>query len=73
MHERRQGKEQARKTKAYHLLVVVPAKRASVTCISSKAIFKLLSSGLIPTFGTPVLSQRIHIHAGSLGQVRRTS
>jgi hypothetical protein len=35
-------------TNAYHLLVVVLAKRASATCISSKAIFKLLSSGLIP-------------------------
>jgi hypothetical protein len=46
--ERRQGKEQARETKAYHLLVVVLAKRGSVTCISSKAIFKLLSSGPIP-------------------------
>jgi hypothetical protein len=56
-----------------HLLVVVPAKRASATCISSKAIFKLLSSGPIPktpTFRNPVLSQRIPIHAGSLGQVR---
>jgi hypothetical protein len=48
IHECRQSKEQARETKAYHLLVIVPAKRASATCISSKAIFKLLSSGLIP-------------------------
>jgi hypothetical protein len=39
----RQGKEQTREINAYHLLVVVPAKRTSVTCISSKAIFKLLS------------------------------
>jgi hypothetical protein len=45
IHEHRQGKEQARETKAYRLLVVVLAKWASVTCISSKAIFKLLSSG----------------------------
>jgi hypothetical protein len=37
-----------RETNAYHLLVVVLAKRASATCISSKAIFKLLSSGPIP-------------------------
>jgi hypothetical protein len=44
----RQGKEQTRETNAYHLLVVVPAKRASVTCISSKAIFKPLSFGPIP-------------------------
>jgi hypothetical protein len=35
-------------TKAYRLLVVVLAKRASATCISSKVIFELLSSGLIP-------------------------
>jgi hypothetical protein len=48
IHEHRQGKEQARETKAYRLLVVVLAKRASTTCISSKAIFKLLSSGPIP-------------------------
>jgi hypothetical protein len=44
-HECRQGKEQAKETKAYCLLVVVLAKRARMTCISSKAIFKLLSSG----------------------------
>jgi hypothetical protein len=47
IHEHRQGKEQAKETKAYRLLVVVLAKRASATCISSKAIFQLLS-GLIP-------------------------
>jgi hypothetical protein len=34
-------------TKAYRLLVVVLAKRESETCISSKAIFKLLCSGPI--------------------------
>jgi hypothetical protein len=53
IHERRQGKEEARETKAYRLLVIVLAKRASTTCISSKAIFKLLSSSPIsktPTF-----------------------
>jgi hypothetical protein len=41
---------------AYRLLVLVLAKRASATCISSKDIFKLLSSGLIPktpAFQTP--------------------
>jgi hypothetical protein len=48
IHERRQGKEQTRETNAYHLLVIVLAKRASATCILSKAIFKLLSSGPIP-------------------------
>jgi single-stranded DNA-specific DHH superfamily exonuclease len=48
IHERRQGKEQTRETNAYHFLVVVLAKRASATSISSKAIFKLLSSGPIP-------------------------
>jgi hypothetical protein len=47
IHEHRQGKEQAKETKAYRLLVVVLAKRASATCISSKAIFQLLSPGPI--------------------------
>jgi hypothetical protein len=41
-------KKQARETNAYRLLVVVLAKRASATCISSKSIIKLLSSGTIP-------------------------
>jgi hypothetical protein len=56
IHERRQGKEQTRETNAYHLLVAVLAKRASATCISSKAIFKLLSSGPIPK--TPAFRNR---------------
>jgi hypothetical protein len=59
---------------AYRLLVVVLAKSASATCISSKAIFKLLSSGPIlktPAFGAIVLSQRTPIHAGSLGRVQK--
>jgi hypothetical protein len=43
IHERRQGKEQERETKAYRLLVVVLAKRASATCISSKATLNYYS------------------------------
>jgi hypothetical protein len=67
IHEHRQGKEQAKETKAYRLLVVVLAKRASATCISSKAIFQLLSPVRFrrrPPFGATILSQRTPIRAG---------